>query len=203
MTVAALLLVASVAEAKKPRKGKKRGKPKSAEELFNPLLGVEHSKWLVGPIAYMAEPEEIERYLTLASDADAAAFIEAFWAKRNEGTPIFKETPQDVFEARKEEADKRFTEAASVGSKTDRGTIFVVYGEPKETYYDKPTVRGGLSPEVWQYGADAAPGLNGEAPDRRYRFIKLGDHTVFFEESMRRDPRLRDPFAESRIRNRP
>lgn len=179
---------------------KKRGhdKPTDPDALFNPLLGVDHSRWLVGAIARMASAEEIERYMTLTSDADAAAFIEAFWAQRNKGTPIFKRTPEQIFEARVAQANKRFSEAVIAGSKTDRGTIFVLYGEPANTSHERARTVGGVAPEVWEYSKDAKPGLDGQPPERHYRFIKLGGHTVFFREQMRRDPRLRDPLHRNR-----
>lgn len=202
LILVAALAAVPAAEAKQERK-KKAAKPLDPEELFNPLLGVDHCAWLVGPIARIASAEEIERYMSLVADQDAEAFIQSFWAQRNEGTPIFHETPRDRFEARVAVADKRFSEAATAGSKTDRGTIFVVYGEPSSTFYEEPREVGGLAPEVWEYPEDAPPGLDGDPPARRYRFIKLGDHTVFFEEKMRRDPRLRDPFARHRNGNRP
>ena len=38
-------------------------KPPNPEELFNPLLGVQWSHWLVGPVSWIANDEEIEDYL--------------------------------------------------------------------------------------------------------------------------------------------
>lgn len=181
-----MLLFAAVGEAKKKKL------PTDPEELFNPLLGIEYSHWLVGPIARMATEEEIERYLQLASDEEAAAFIEEFWKKRNEGTPVFTDTPQEIFERRVAEADKLFTEGTFPGSHSDRGTIYVLYGEPEKRYYDRPRRVDEPVTEVWEYPKDAEPGLDGEKPKRRYRFVKLGERTVLYTEQMKNDPRLRD-----------
>ena len=66
-------------------KKKKDKRPKDVSELFNPLLGLDYSHWLVGPIADIATLKEIERYLALASDEEAQSFIDAFWDQRAEG----------------------------------------------------------------------------------------------------------------------
>lgn len=195
VVVFALAIAPSVSAKKKKAK-----KPTDPEALFNPLLGIDHSRWLVGPIARLSSLEEIEQYLLLTSDGEAAAFIEDFWAKRNEGTPIFQQTPRQRFDERAEEADKRFSEGTIVGSHTDRGTIFVAYGEPSSITFEKPRSLGGPAPELWEYDKDSKPGLDGKPPEKQYRFIKLGDRTVFFRESMRRDPRLRDPLGRNRNR---
>src|SRR5262245_22852551 len=56
--------------------------PRSRAELTNPALGLDYSAWLIGPIAAMATQDEIGTYLSLRSDAEATAFIDAFWQKR-------------------------------------------------------------------------------------------------------------------------
>jgi len=162
-------------------------KPSDPEELFNPLLGVEYSHWLVGPIVEIATEDEVEEYLLLTSDEEAETFIDAFWERRAEGLGPFDKTPRQVFEARVEEADKRFTEAAYSGSRTDRGTIFIVYGEPDEIAFEEAD-RKAYAPtvETWKYGKDAEPGLDGEKPKARYRFVKIDELTVFFNSVNRR-----------------
>ncbi len=192
LTVAILaLLAAPAAEAKKSKKGKK---PKQIEDLFNPLLGVEYSHWLVGPIVEIATPAEVEEYLSLIDDAEAKAFIESFWQGRNEGTGVFDKTPQQIFNERAELADKQFTEGTVSGRQTDRGKIFVVYGEPDEEEYRRldevkpptPTV------EVWKYSKDAEPGLGGDQPKGQYRFIEVGDTTVFYDQNALRRWQIED-----------
>lgn len=182
----ALVLVAPVAA----KKGDK--KPTDPEELFNPILGIEHSYWLVGPIVHIATPEEVEEYLLLASDEEAERFIEAFWERRNADTPVFEETPQDIFEKRAAEADKRFTEGAYPGQRTDRGTVFILHGEPEDISYEVPRKVNDPPLEAWRYTKDAPPGLSGEPPRRLYRFIEIGDRTVFFTgQDSRRNARDR------------
>ena len=185
VAICALLGLAALAGAKKTT---------DPEVLFNPLLGVEYSHWLVGPIVQMASEEEVSRYLALSTDAEAAQFVQEFWSRRNQGTAVFKETPQQIFEQRKAEADKRFTEAAYSGSRTDRGTVLVLHGEPKEIAFDTGEKVGDPTLELWKYPKDAPAGLDGKRPKQLYRFIKLGEQTVFYQgPSQIRGPRRANP----------
>ncbi len=150
------------------------------EDIFNPSLGVEHSHWLVGPIYHMASNAEVKGFLDLISDDEAVVFIEAFWKQRNANTPVFQDTPQDIFEQRCEEANKRFSENAFPGQRTDRGTIYILYGEPESVTYESPRKVGDRTVEVWTYAKDAEAGLDGERPKKTFRFVEIDDSTVFF-----------------------
>lgn len=180
-----LLLAAAPLAAKK--------KSRSAEDLFNPLLGIEYSYWLVGPIAAIASETEVDAYLALASDEEAARFVEAFWSRRNEGTAVFTKTPQKLFEERGVEADKRFTEGTYPGGRTDRGTIFILYGEPEKVEFESPTEVDRPTLELWRYPKDAPKGLDGERPKTSYRFFEDGDKTVFYTGQKLHDRRPRFP----------
>jgi GWxTD domain-containing protein len=160
------------------------------EEIFNPLLGPQYSHWLVGPIYHMASEKEVEDFQLLVDDAEAKDFIEAFWAKRNAGTKVFTETPQQIFEGRAAEADKRFTEGAYPGSRTDRGAVFILYGEPEDIEFESPQKVGGPTLEVWIYPKNAEAGLDGDKPKHRIRFVEIKERTVFYTgQRLRRDPR--------------
>ena len=171
-------------------------KPVDAEELFNPLLGVDYSHWLVGPIYQLASDEEVEQYLRLASDEEAARFIEAFWQRQNEGTELFKKTPQQIFEQRAEKADSRYSRGTFPGRLTDRGTIYVLFGEPDDTVFESSEYLDGVPVETWEYGKEAGKGLNGEKPKKRYRFLQLENETVFYNN------RVSEMEAKKRQRRR-
>lgn len=165
-------------------------KPKAPEDLFNPFLGLEYSYWLVGAIAEIATEAEIDAYLRLASDAEAQSFIANFWEKRNAGTAVFTKTPQQLYEARSVEADKRFTERAYPGRRSDRGTTLILYGEPEKIEFTNPLKVNDYTLEAWNYAKDAAAGLNGKKPPRQVRFVEIEGKTVFFRgQSKRPDPR--------------
>lgn len=175
VTISALL-VASPLAAKKSR-------DRSPEELTNFLLGPEYSQWLVGAVARIASEEEIRAYLQLTDAAAAAAFVDEFWQRRRSADAVWPaDQPRAQFETRAREADRRFSEGARLGRRSDRGTIFILYGEPQEVRYELSARRGPREPkpiEVWEYPKDAPKGLDGERPERFYYFIQMGDETVF------------------------
>ena len=190
------LLTAAPGLAKKKKKGPQ--KPTDPSELFNPLLGIDYSHWLVGAMAQIATLEEIETYLTLASDADAKQFIEAFWTKRAEGVGPFDKKPHQIFEQRAEEADKRFSEGTFPGRRTHRGAIYITYGEPESTEYETPRSFDDPTTELWLYPADAPPGLDGEVPRKEYRFVEIDGSWVFYTGQKVR----LSPIEKERMRSR-
>ena len=159
-------------------------------DLTNPFLGPETSSWLVGPIARLATPQEIETYLAIQSDDQARQFIESFWAQRDAngdkpGNPV-----RQAFEERSAYADKAFSEAGVQGRRTDRGTIFILYGPPKKLDHEVPPLPGESPIELWIFDDTTPAGLDGRRPSGSYRFIKRGDLTVLYVPG-RPDPRLR------------
>lgn len=169
-------------------------KPVDSEDLFNPLLGVEYSHWLVGPIYQMASDKEIEEYALLTSDEEAATFVEAFWERHNQGTEVFKKTPRQIYEDRAATADSRYSEATFPGRLTDRGTVYILFGEPEETSFESSRLLDGPPIEVWEYGKDSRPGLNGEKPKKQFRFMEIEGSTIFFQHNLNE--------REARKRNR-
>lgn len=173
-----LLLAASAAAGKRPKR-------QSLEELMNPLLSPQHALWLAGPISWMASEEEIGAYTRLTEDSQAEAFIEEFWRRRDPEPRYPRNPARELFEERAAEADRLFREAGIPGRRTDRGTIYVLYGPPAEEDYeisqhpdDPPTL-------IWKYPADAPEGLDGERPERFYRFIKREELTTFYTPNTR------------------
>lgn len=163
---------------------------RSAADLTNPFLGPESSSWLIGPIARMATPDEVKEYLGLTDDAQAQAFIDKFWAKRSagKGNPL-----RETFDERTAEADRLYSEAGYRGRRTDRGTLYVLYGPPAKADFD--AVPNGPLVEVWTYAPTTPAGLDGRKPNGLYRFIKKGDLTVIYVPGQ--DPRLRHPMSSS------
>lgn len=174
-------------------------------ELINPLLGPEYAQWLLGPISWMATPKEVEEYQALTSDEEAARFIEEFWAERDP-YPQRPDNPlRKTFEERVDQADSLYRQGGLPGHRTDRGTIYVLYGEPEKVDYQVSPEPGDPLLEVWEYPKKDAPeGLDGEKPERFYRFVERGGVTRFYQrlssserERRRRERRLdpsRRPF---------
>lgn len=165
-------------------------------DLLNLTLSPELASWLVGAHARLATRAEQKEFLALTDDAAATAFIDRFWAKRDPdperpGNPVREQAEQ-----RATEADRRFTEAGYAGRRTDRGTTFVLYGEPAEVTHEPGDFKGEPPVEVWAYPKSAAAGLDGKRPEPRYRFIQQGDLTIFYAPGVARQrrPETATPF---------
>jgi GWxTD domain-containing protein len=155
------------------------------EDLINIFLGPEYSQWLVGPIARIASGSEIERFLELAEDQAAKEFIEEFWRLREQGTEWPNPTPRIIFEQRARQADVVFSESAILGRRSDRGMILVLYGSPAQSGFEISPRRGESPIEVWVYPKGAPKGLNGQVPERYYRFQKRVDLTELYVPRLR------------------
>lgn len=163
----------------------------SRAELTNPALGIDYSAWLIGPIAAMATSEEVGTYLSLRSDAEARDFIERFWGKRQPHANSSTNETQATYEKRCAAADRQFSEGGLLGQRTDRGTVYVLYGPPKETQFQISPAPQDPAIELWVYDADGPVGLDGKRPARFYRFIKRGAVTVTYRPvSPRPQPRF-------------
>lgn len=149
-------------------------------DLTNPFLGPEYSAWLVGPISRLATPQEIERFLALHDDSQAAAFIDSFWQARKPSANASANALYETFKSRCAAADRLFSEAGFLGQRTDRGTILVLYGAPTKTTFQVSPAPQDPAIEVWLYSREAPPGLDGKQPAPLYRFIKRGELTVTY-----------------------
>jgi GWxTD domain-containing protein len=156
---------------------------RDASELTNFQLSPEHSQWLVGAISWIANEDEIQAYLALSDDRAAESFITEFWSRHSSAdVPWPAEQPRALYERRAAEADRRFSEGARLGRCSDRGAIFVLYGDPEEVSFEMPTrqTRRAQEPlEIWTYSKEAAAGLDGQRPRRKYFFLKQSGVTAF------------------------
>lgn len=173
LSVAATLACGAPAAQKRPA------------DLLNPFLGPEHAAWLEGAVARIATPEEIASYLALRDDTAAGAFIESFWERRNPRPGSGRNAMRVLFEQRAAEADKRFSESGRSGRATDRGAVFVLYGEPSEIRFDAGVGPRELDAEVWLYRPPVALGIHGHPPQPEYRFARVGDVTVYIGAAKR------------------
>lgn len=93
----------------------------------------EMREWRDGPVGTLLTNEEIQQWnTTVRTDADAKAFIDLFWARRDP-TPA---TPANEYRAEIERriayADETFKGEKIRGAMTDRGRAFLLFGAPKK-----------------------------------------------------------------------
>ena len=90
----------------------------------------EFKDWSTGPATWLMTEEEKTRWKTVKTDADARAFVDLFWARRDPtpGTPANEF--RNEYNDRVEYADRQFAEGKKKGSMTERGRMFIVLGSP-------------------------------------------------------------------------
>ena len=138
------------------------------DDLMNPFLGPAHTRWMVGPVGQLADEEERTLFLLIETEEEAKAFVEQFWNRRDGAL-------KRQFALRAAEADKRYSESGLLGRRTDRGMVYVLFGDPEKTEWEEHRDIDDPNIELWKYPKGAAKGLNGKKPARRYRFARDGD----------------------------
>ncbi|MFN7943521.1 MAG: GWxTD domain-containing protein [Thermoanaerobaculia bacterium] len=169
----AVLLVALVA-------GCASGPPAASEDLVNFRLGPEWSSFLLGAISRLATADEIRAFQALADDDAARAWVAEFWRRRDPDPDLPGNPFAERYAARALEADKHYSEGGFNGRRTDRGTIFVLYGPPAQVKFESSPKLGEPPIEVWLYQPDAKPGLDGRPPQPRYEFVHRDELTRFY-----------------------
>lgn len=165
------------------------------DDLINPFLGPGYASWLVGPVGQLADEEERTLYLLLESDDEAVAFVGEFWSRRDSGL-------RRQFDLRAAEADKRYSESGRLGRRTDRGMVYILFGDPEKTEWEEHRDIDDPDVQLWTYAKSAAKGLNGRKPARRYRFARDGDVMRLFSNDPA-DPANRRRRMLRRIREPP
>jgi GWxTD domain-containing protein len=121
-----------------------------------------YKRWLNEDVVYIITPEERKAFLALATDEEREKLIEQFWSRRNPD-------PREPANSFKIEHYRRIAYANDhfasgiPGWKTDRGRIYILYGEPdgKEMHPSG----GSFQREFWQGG-----GATSVYPFERWRY---------------------------------
>ena len=146
----------------------------SRRDLIQPFVGDDLSQWMIGAISHIASEAETRSFQALRSEEEARVYVQKFWQARGTagagGLPIF-----DLYESRALEADDRYTEGHVLGRRTDRGTVYILYGQPETIEYEE--LRDVTEPDVemWTYPKKPVKGMDGKKPKRIYRFARRGD----------------------------
>ena len=120
--------------------------------LYNIERGLprEDAEWL-SRTSYLMTPEERKVFLELPA-AERPAAKEEFWARRDPNPETEENEFRTQYDERMKAADGLFRGEGRPGWSTDRGRIFILFGNPTErlTY---PMESRGRCREVWYYGA--------------------------------------------------
>jgi GWxTD domain-containing protein len=86
--------------------------------------------WGKGPAQYIMTAEEKAAWKAIQTDAAADEFIALFWARRDPTPATPRNEFREDFEARVKTADTQFSHGRTLGSMTDPGRMFIVFGGP-------------------------------------------------------------------------
>lgn len=107
----------------------------------------------VRPLKYLLTPEEMEKVKSYNFE-ELTKWFNAFWKKRDPDTSTVFNELEDVFYSRVTETVRSFSTRFKEGWQTDRGKIYLLYGEPQEIdnriYSVEPHI-------IWKYTIDNQP----------------------------------------------
>ena len=112
-----------------------------------------------GPAGFLMTASEKKAYAELKSDAEAKAWIDLFWARRDPDLNTVQNEFKLDFDMRVQAADRQFSFGKTPGSMSDRGKVLILMGKP-------------LHVQLVPAGAEQA----GQRPD----FIERGNSQIWF-----------------------
>lgn len=124
-------------------------------------LSPEYADWVNGPAQFLMTKEEQAQVKALKTDAEAKAFVDLFWARRDPTPDTPQNEAREAFDARVAFADKGLREGKTRGAMTDRGKVLILYGQPKRQERDAKqptfdTMSDSESAIQWHYEGDEA-----------------------------------------------
>ncbi len=149
-------------------------KPRAAKESS---LTEHYKKWLDEDVIYIITDEEKNVFKALTTEEERENFIDQFWARRN--TDPRESSNQFKIEhyRRIAYANERFASGVP-GWKTDRGRIYILYGEPdgKESHpsggsYQREFWEGGGSTSVYPFERWRYRHIDGVGDDVELEFV--------------------------------
>jgi GWxTD domain-containing protein len=128
-------------------------------------LSPQFADWAKGPVQFLMTDQEQAQWKNVKTDAEAQAFIDLFWARRDPtpGTPANEF--RDEFESRVAAADKAFASGRTRGALTDRGKLLILFGMPtKRSTSGAPTT--GHDDRGFGYNEDSATASGSQSAER-------------------------------------
>jgi len=132
----------------------------------------QYETWLKDEVHYLITDEEKKLFLSLKTDGERNAFIDAFWA-RLDPVPL---TPANEF---KDEHYRRLAAAKSKhGLHTDRGRITILLGPP-DTIDSETSGKYVFPCEVWNYSSLSVPGFPSSLRLLFFKQWGVGDYRLY------------------------
>jgi GWxTD domain-containing protein len=93
-------------------------------------LSEQYRDWADGPVKFLMTTEDVREWKKVRTDAQAEAFVNLFWARRDPSPATPENEMKQAFDQRVELADQRFTAGRVRGALTDRGKVLILIGAP-------------------------------------------------------------------------
>jgi GWxTD domain-containing protein len=129
-----------------------------------------YKKWLNNDVSWIFSTDERHDFLTLKTDGERDRFIDEYWRKRDEMGLSNDRSERTMY------ADKNFS-GTSPGSLTDRGRIYILWGEPQSTEYTTIRLNGrddDVLCERWTYLGQKFTFIDPDAAGD-FRLIRAGE----------------------------
>lgn len=135
---------------------------KKREKQLSKELGPADTIWLNDEVPDIITPDERQAFLGLSTNEERDQFREIFWQRRNPDPESPMNTAKEEHYRRLAYADEHFSSGIP-GRKTDRGRIYIIWGQPDEIEshpmggaYQRPMEQGGgestaYAWEKWRY----------------------------------------------------
>ena len=125
-------------------------------------------QWPDGPAGFLMTDADRKAYAQLKSDAEAQAFMDLFWAKRDPDLNTVQNEFKLDFDMRVAASDRQFSTDKLKGSLSDRGKVLILMGRPVQPPYNVPPgteEAEGVRPrfiergntQIWVYTKDGKP----------------------------------------------
>src|SRR6266550_3626743 len=111
-------------------------------------LSPKYAEWADGPVKHLMTKEEMRQWKQIHSDADAAAFVDLFWARRDPTPDTPRNELREAFDIRVKYADDNFATHRQRGSMTDRGKVILLLGPPEQASGTSGTASQAASGDV-------------------------------------------------------
>jgi GWxTD domain-containing protein len=134
--IATLLSISVVAQQQSQQAHQEPSSQSELKDVYN--------NWLNEIVAYIITAEEERLFRQLKSDEEREQFISRFWLRRDPNPDTDKNEFREEYFERIAYANQNFAVDGVPGWRTDRGRIYITYGQPYE-------IQKSESGEIWLF----------------------------------------------------
>jgi GWxTD domain-containing protein len=157
---------------------------------------ITYADWADGPVRHLMTKEELAKWKTIHTDAQAKEFVDLFWARRDPTPDTPRNEFREEFDRRVAVADREFSSANLRGSLSDPGKVLILLGPPYQiggrggaAALNNPSPVPGVVPTDTN-GNISLPRPVGDAPqrvwtyahERKPKFIAYPDFVLVFTD---------------------